>query len=1115
MTSNFDFIQAPFRNLAPTLREAERQVYAAPPYSAVLCRKALEEWVRWLYENDADLDEPYDTSLNALMHAPAFKELLKPSLLQQLNLVRKLGNDAAHTALRVKADGAIHALQLMHGFAAWVVRVYSEVKITVPTFSIAHIPQPVAVGDMKKEMKQLQLQLEQSAELNRKLEEELERLKAVKEAHQKITPPPADPNERATRELYINLLLAEAGWDAHGANVSEYPVTGMPTADGRGSGPGKVDYVLWGDDGKPLAVVEAKRTARDPRVGQHQAKLYADCLEQMHGQRPVIFYTNGFETYLWDDVDYAPRRVHGFYKKSELQLLMQRRSGRQPLRTATIDSAIADRYYQIEAIRRVSHVLEARGRDALLVMATGTGKTRTAAALVDVLSKSGWVKRVLFLADRTALIYQAKGAFTTYLPNLPSVDLTREKDTGHARIVFSTYQTMINQIDNGFDNNQRLFGVGHFDLVIFDEIHRSVYNRYKAIFEYFDAYRVGLTATPRSEGDRDTYLLFGLEPSNPTFAYELDPAVKDQYLVPPRTVPVPTKFQRQGIKYSELSPEEQQHYEEMFADPMTGEYPDEINSAALNNWLFNSDTVDKVLASLMQGGIKVAGGDRLGKTIIFARSHTHANFIKERFDKQYPQYRGDFCAVIDHYAEYTYDLLKKFTEGAKAPHIAISVDMLDTGIDVPEVVNLVFFKPVRSRAKFWQMIGRGTRLSKDLFAPGKDKTHFLIFDCCENFEFFGKKPDGIDASQGKTLSQRLFEQRLRLMKLLQKSEDVELKRYSEELQKHLLNQVNQLNEESFLVRQHWRVVEKYKDPYRWNALNDLDVKELLDHVALLVNEGDEDELAKRFDLLCYGIEVELLTKNELSQKPILDVQELAAKLSKKGSIPAVFDKMQILKDVQTKSWWNGIDVAKTERLRHDLRHLIRFIDKDERPVVITHFQDSYINVAGEAVPVYALNGNLEAYRNRVSQFVRSRQQHITIFKLRTNIPITASELATLETMLFEQGECGTREQFVKAYGDKPLGTFIRSIVGLDVQAAKTAFSKFINAPALNGQQIRFLDTIINYLTVNGTIEPAALFEPPFTDIASNGLIDVFNGDQAAEIVYMVERINQNAVAAAG
>lgn len=507
-----------FSALGATLQQAEQHVHTAAPYAAVLCRKALEEWIRWLYEHDEDLEQPFDTTLNSLLHQPKMRELLAPGLFRQVNLVRKLGNDAAHGTLTIRPEQALHVLQLLHGFAAWVVNMYSAEQVPVPAFDVALVPTDGPAGKYKTQIQAAEAAFQQSQALNRQLQAELDQVKAAKESHAKL-PPPADPNEAITRKLYIDLLLAEAGWDPDGPNVAEYKVTGMPTGNGQNNGPGRVDYVLWGDDGKPLAVVEAKRTSKDPKVGQHQAKLYADCLFQMHGQRPVLFYTNGFETWLWDDEQYPPRRVHGFYKKEELERLIQRRTTRLPLTTAPIDPTIADRAYQIEAIRSVGRVLESRHREALLVMATGTGKTRTAAALIDVMSKCGWVKRVLFLADRNALIYQAKNALIKSLPNLPAVDLTREKDHAKARVVFCTYQTMIHLIDQSYDQHQRTFGVGHFDLIVFDEIHRSVYNRYRAIFEYFDGYRVGLTATPRAEGDRDTYHLFGLEPGVPTFAY--------------------------------------------------------------------------------------------------------------------------------------------------------------------------------------------------------------------------------------------------------------------------------------------------------------------------------------------------------------------------------------------------------------------------------------------------------------------------------------------------------------------------------------------------------------------------------------------------------------------
>jgi type I restriction enzyme R subunit len=1106
MTSNFHHITlSTYRKLASTLLDAEKHTYTAPAYTAVLCRKSLEEWIRWLYENDADLEEPYDTSLNSLLHNQDLRDLLAPSLFKQVNLVRKLGNDAVHASSRIHPEEALHVLNIMHGFTSWVMRVYSEERINVPTFDASIIPQETPAVKYKDRIAELEEQFQQAQKLLREKEEELQRIQLIKDQHGR-TPPPPDPNEAVTREIYINLLLQEAGWDPKGANVAEYPVTGMPTGDGKNDGPGFVDYVLWGDDGKPLAVVEAKRTSRDPRVGANQAKLYADCLERTYNQRPIIFYTNGFETYIWDDTWYAAREIYGFYKKEELELMIQRRSTRTSLIQAPIDASIADRYYQIEAIRSVGKVLESRKRESLLVMATGTGKTRTAAALVDVLSKCNWAKRVLFLADRNALIYQAKGAFTKLLPNLPAIDLTKEKDSLSARVVFSTYQTMIHLIDKEYDQEKRHFGVGHFDLIIFDEIHRSVYNKYKAIFQYFDGYRVGLTATPKAEGDRDTYYLFGLEPNMPTYAYELEQGVEDKFLVPPYSVSVPVKFHREGIKYAELTRDEQLNYEQMFADPITGEYPDEINNTALNTWLFNTGTVDQVLGFLMQNGIKVAGGDRLGKTIIFARNHKHAMFIKERFDKQYPQLGGHFCKVIDNYEEYAHDILKQFSNKDGAPHIAVSVDMLDTGIDVPECVNLVFYKPIRSSAKFWQMIGRGTRLCKDLFGPAEDKENFIIFDFCENFEFFGKKPQGHDDKKGRSLTERLFQQRLKLVHLLQKKGDAGSLRYAEELKVFMHDQVDRLKEESFLVRQHWRVVEKYRDQFRWNALSELEVKEIMDHLAALVYEKDDDEQAKRFDQLCYNLEIDYLQKGSIGQQWMDETITLAAALSKRGAIPMVAAKMSLIKEVQAAVYWQDPSIERFEHLRKELRHLIRFIEKDRGTIYFSTFSDQLTEDPGDPKPVI-ITTNLEGYKKRVTEYIQKNRNHITIHKLRTNQPITASEIQMLEKMLFEQGDLGTHEQFIKAYGEQPLGTFIRSIVGMDLTAANTAFSSFINNPSINASQIRFLNLIIQYLATNGVISSEKLFEPPFTEVNGNGLLGVFNHETADDIVKTINMIN--------
>jgi len=1109
--SNFAHIPTAWRRLTESAIEAEQQVYAAPRYAAMLCRTSLEEWVRWMYEHDGDLVMPYDDNLSQLIHQDSFQALVAPIHFKHLNLIRKLGNAAVHSNAKIKPEEALHALQLLHGFIKWVVGVYSDEPNTIPTFDPSLVPQKQGTDKTKEELQALENKYQASLDALEKLEAELATWKASKESNIAFVPPPIDPNESLTRKIYIDSLLREAGWDPNGLNVSEYPVTNcMPQANGY-NGDGKVDYVLWGNNGLPLALVEAKRTTRDPREGQHQAKCYADCLQKAFGQRPVIFYTNGFDMWIWDDTDYPPRSVHGYYTKDELQTLVNRRSLRKPLAHEPINQDITDRYYQNEAIRAVNETLERKNRKALLVMATGTGKTRVSAAIVDLLSKANWIKRVLFLADRNALVHQAKVNYNDYLPNMPSVDLTKEKEDESSRIVFSTYQTIINQIDGERDGDNRYYSVGHFDLIIFDEIHRSVYNKYKHIFHYFDGFRLGLTATPKTEADKDTYALFDLQKGDPTHAYELDQAVADQFLVPPVPIPVLSKFQRQGIKYADLTEEEKLAYEEEFADPITGEFPDEIDASALNQWLFNIDTVDKVIGQLMKVGIKVESGDKLGKTIIFARSHDHARFIEERFNIQYPEYKGEFLKVIDYKEAYRYDLLNRFKVKDKMPQIAVSVDMLDTGIDVPEVTNLVFFKPVRSSAKFWQMIGRGTRLCKDLLEYGRDKENFFIFDFCENFEFFGQNPKGFEATNSKSLSQRLFELRIRLAQVLRMEQDESIKAYAEELIQFVAKQTQALNPDSFIVRQHLRVVEKYRDANAWNHLSDLDIREIFEHIAPLISETDEDELAKRFDAIMLDMQLYTILSDRRYVKLMDQVKGIARKLTKKASIPAVQSKMDILRDIQHPEYWEDMGIIGLERVRIELRDIIKFLEREDRPKVYTDFTDDIEINSGE-IAVNFRSNDLDVYRQRVHRYFEQNQHILIIQKLKTNIPITAAELNELENKLFGQGLLGTKAQFVEAFGEQPLGRFIRSILGLDANAAKTAFASFLSEKSMNAQQIRFVDAIINSFIVNGIVDPGKLFEPPFTDINDSGIVGLFDQADSARIIRMIEQVNRNAEA---
>ena len=786
MGSNFAFLQAEWPALYAEGLRAEQAALTDPRTACFYARRTLELAVAWLFQAEGGrsgkLRTPYKPDLSAYLFEPSFKALVGPGLHAKMDVIRKQGNNAVHSARPIAPQDAAAVLRELFQVTFWLARNYGRNVAARPDpalqFRLDYLPRPAvpaeaapaqtatvqatqaALQKLADDLAARDAALATEQQKSAVLDAELARLRAevaAAKAANTATPDTHDYNEAETRDVYIDLLLKEAGWKLDQPRDREFEVQGMPSLNGLANSKGFVDYVLWGDDGKPLAVVEAKRTRKDAHVGQQQAKLYADCLEKQFGQRPLIYGTNGYEHWLWDDAHYPPRPVQGFHKKDELQLLVQRRGTARPLAAAPINAAIVERHYQQRGIRRIGETFERdRQRRALVVMATGAGKTRTVIALVDQLQRANWVKRVLFLADRVALVRQAANAFKLHLPDAAAVNLVTDKAT-EGRVYVSTYPTMMGLINESQDGLRR-FGVGHFDLIIVDEAHRSIYQKYRAIFSYFDALLVGLTATPKDEVDHNTYSLFGLEDGVPTDAYGLEDAIAEGYLVPPRAVSVPLKFQREGIRYAELSDAEKEQWDELEWSE-EGDAPDEVDAEAVNKWLFNTDTVDKVLELLMTRGHKVAGGDRLGKTIIFAKNNAHAEFIAQRFNANYPYYAGQFSRVITYQTDYAQSLIDDFTQKDKAPHIAISVDMLDTGIDVPEVLNLVFFKIVRSKAKFWQMVGRGTRLCKDLFAPGQDKREFLIFDFCQNLEFFSQNLEGSDGSVTEPLSQRLFKAR--------------------------------------------------------------------------------------------------------------------------------------------------------------------------------------------------------------------------------------------------------------------------------------------------------------------------------------------------------------------
>jgi len=1119
MESNFSFLHQEFEPMFATVQRAETFVFTDPMYCAILCRKSLEEFVKWLYDNDQDLELPHDTTLNSLVHEQSFINIIPQGHWRNINVVRKVGNNAVHGSAKIPVKESLAAIKIIHDFALWVVRIYSRSSTPIVQFDESILPKGDLVERTKAQAEQLAKQydetrqqleraneeLEKNERLAEELKQKLAEVNVIKQSHKDVPIPPLSVTEAETRRLYIDAMLKEAGWDVDVPNCREFEVTGMPFESGKGY----ADYVLWGDDGKPLAVVEAKKTLREAYIGKRQAELYANCLEKMYCQRPFIFYTNGFETHFWDDIFYTPREVQGFYTKDELQTLINRRSLRTPLSAQSINKQIAGRAYQEEAIKRVAETLERKARGALLVMATGSGKTRTAAAITDMLTKANWAKRILFLADRNALVTQAKNAFNNYLPHLTAIDLTKEDEDTASRIVFSTYPTMMNRIDSARSEGERYFGVGHFDVVIIDEAHRSIYMRYKALFKYFDAIFIGLTATPKADSDKDTYELFGLEPHNPTFAYELDKAVNEKYLVPPKGIKVGTKFLREGIKYDELTEDEKKEFEKDFAD-QDGEMPEEIDSAALNAWLFNANTVDKVLQTLFKNGLKIEGGDKIGKTIIFAKSHDHAVFIEERFNTLFPEHRGKQLRVIDNRTYNPQSLIYEFSDKDKTEfQIAVSVDMLDTGIDIPEVLNLVLFRAIRSKAKFWQMIGRGTRLRPDLFGPDNNKEEFYVFDYCGNLDFFNSNIKEDDAEITGTLSEKIFKAKLNVAFLLGATrEDGE----GQILMRQYLDELNRIvcgfNAEDFRVRMELKYVEKYRPRGQWDDLQQTEVIEIERHLAPLYIDEVSTESARRFDLTILHLMEHAIENNSQQLFYQNKIKSSVRGLLKKMSIPQVKEQEILIRSILADDYWQHSNITTHEFTRQSLRSLLEYVEPEEKRVLYTNYTDTH--EVAEDVELISSYQALGSYRKRIEKFLRDNGHNITIHRIRNNQPITQQELDVLEDLLFSIDEHGNKESLQKVTHGKPLGTFIRSILGLDVNAAKEAFSEFLGNGKLSSTQIHFIDTIINYLSKNGTIDKTLLFEPPFTTINDQGIAGVFPHEQAAKIISIVDRINKNA-----
>lgn len=1130
---NFEFLRPKWPELAGLGGFAEAYAHSDPSGAIGKLRSFCEQVVGWLHY-DLRLPQPPRASLIDLLDGQSFRDAVPEIIQSKLHALRIEGNKALH-GNRGDTTSALRLLQDAYNVGRWLYLTYANGRVAdCPTFS--NPPDGGAEGLERRREKRAILEriAAQEAQMQ-KLLDELDAARAKAE-HAQATRTEleaalhagqrsaevleeVDPlafNEAETRRYLIDLMLTDAGWQvgpgqSNTAQVQkEFRVEHQPTDTGYGY----IDYLLLDDNGKPLAVIEAKKSARNAEDGRTQAQLYADGLQKQMGlapaERPVLFGTNGYDLWIWNDAEgEPPRRIYGFYSRDSLQYLHRQRGQKKPLTHVGGNPEIAGRMYQMEAVRAVVERFAEKKRKALIVQATGTGKTRVAISLSDALIRAGWAKRVLFLCDRRELRKQAHNAFKEFLPHEPRTYVTAATaNDRNQRIYLATYPAMMKCYE-AFDS-------GFFDLIIADESHRSLYRRYKVLFDYFDCYQVGLTATPVNEHTlgpyfRNTFKMFQCDDLNPTFNYDYAEAVDKRFLVPFKVDTHTTQFLRKGIKFADLSEEQRAQLEEDGEDPSLFDYdPTEVDRA-----IFNKDTCRKILMNLMVHGIRVADGSRMGKTIIFARSHDHAVLLQNLFEQMYPQYGGNFCRVIDTYDSRAEELIDDFKGDGEDRDltIAVSVDMLDTGIDVPEIVNLVFAKPVFSYVKFWQMIGRGTRLCPDLFGPGQDKTEFQIFDHWGNFERFDEDYEKAEQARAKSLLETVFEARLNLAQAaleLQKGEAFDL------AVSLIGKDIASLPEKSIPVRDKWKQVGSVRSNetlHRFDAATQASLRQEIAPLMEWVNITGHEE-AYRFDRLIARMQLELLRKSgrfeDLKDDLIALVSSLRINLSQ------VKVKLPFIDLLKTADFWSNVTVDDLEKVRTELRGVIQYRRVDEHASVPTKVVDiaedeALIERKRHKVKLDGLD--MVAYRNRVQKVLLDIfDNNKTLQKIRSGQPVAEKDLEDLCSLVLTQ-EPGLdlhdlTDYFPQARG---LDHAIRGIIGLDADTVQHRFTKFVQAhPNLASRQIRFLDLLQNHISKYGSIETERLYEPPFTNVHNEGLEGVFDDGLAGELLEILESFKPKA-----
>ena len=943
-------------------------------------------------------------------------------------------------------------------------------------------------------------------------------------------------SEKETRLELIDPALRRAGWkilnEKHIIEKNkaciETPVSGMPKTGENPSGNGFADYVLFGDDGKALAVIEAKKSVINEEQGRVQACLYADALERKYGLRPVIYYTNGYNITIIDGL-FPARRVFGFHKKDELEYLIQRRNFK--LEDKSVDAEICGRYYQKDAIEEVLKHFENKHSRSLIVLATGTGKTRVSCGISDIFLRNNYVKRILFLADRKNLVRQAKEeTFEKFLPTVPMATIMegkREGDDNKARIVFSTYNSMLSIIQ---DTKKCPYGIGHFDLIIVDEAHRSLFNKYAEIFDYFDALMIGLTATPRNEIHKSTYKVFNLDSEMPNYEYDVVKGVKDGYLTYYRALDRTPNILKDGVEYDSLSEDEQEQYEELFTEE-DGSLPPKVENEKFLSVIYNRDTIREVLKDLMNEGLKVNNGDVLGKTIIFARDHNHAVLIQEEFRNLYPELclptnpNGvDYCVIIDNRIKYNEVLQREF-KNKQDIRIVVSVDMMDTGVDIPEVVNLVFFKRVLSKIKFWQMIGRGTRLCDKLspISPSKpyfermtndstrqlyeSKQGFLIFDICNVFPFFKMNPDGKKDASDSALSlyQKIFMQKVSLYKAMQTNYSslcVEDKKFYESLREELVSEVKKLNRNYIGVIKNLETIDKFSREDAWINLTQTEFTDIKKKVAPNVTGEIDLEESRAFDYLCFKFAATRFNPNNDFKKVAKTIYVLSRYLSEvKGHITEVAAHKETLDYVASDEFINSSTVTKVNNCRQELRELMKYIDRKDFKPIISDFDDeitTFTDAIEDPVDFTVTIDDFKTLEEKVVFFIHSNPEVRLVKEIQSLIKPSAETIAEFKKEVIKIAK--TAEEYNELFKeDEDIVAFVRKNVEF-LPSAVDAFLDKEKNKGLNEDQLKYIKELLLFISQNGDFKRQYLLRPELL------FGELFNSSQINDLIVDIEEI---------